>query len=307
MDIIEFEKAVDIVWSSIQEWAETALANLPSAIVALVFFFLFLYIAKAVSNLTQRVLVRSLDSVEVANLLSTIVHIVLVAIGVFVSLGFVGLQGTVTSLLAGAGIIGLALGFAFQDLTENFIAGIFMGVRKPFRVGDIVATADIMGTVEAINLRNTHILTFSGQRVILPNKAVFTNKLTNFSITRQRRLEIQVGISYADDIDKAAKAITKAIDALNFNRNGTETQVFATGFGDSSINLVVWYWIDYPTGKVDFMTAQHKGVVAVKKALDDADILIPFPIRTLDFAAKGGLQLDQIISTRTEEVESSAA
>ncbi|AZZ93260.1 mechanosensitive ion channel [Hahella sp. KA22] len=306
MDIIEFEKAVDIVWSSIQEWAETALANLPSVIVALVFFFLFLYIAKAVSNLTQRVLVRSLDSVEVANLLSTIVHIVLVAIGIFVSLGFVGLQGTVTSLLAGAGIIGLALGFAFQDLTENFIAGIFMGVRKPFRVGDIVATADIMGTVEAINLRNTHILTFSGQRVILPNKAVFTNKLTNYSITRQRRLEIQVGISYADDIDKAAKVITKAIDALDFTRNGTETQVFATGFGDSSINLVVWYWIDYPTGKVDFMTAQHKGVVAVKKALDDADILIPFPIRTLDFAAKGGLQLDQIISTRAEEVESAA-
>jgi small-conductance mechanosensitive channel len=213
----------------------------------------------------------------------------------FIALDFVGLTGTVTSLLAGAGIVGLAIGFAFQDMTENLIAGIAMGIRKPFQIGDVIKTDDVFGTVKTINLRNTLIETFFGQLEIVPNKILFRNILTNFTINGIRRIQIPVGISYGDDPEKARDVIVEEINKLDFVIKPEETDVFAEGFGESSVNLLLWFWIDYP-GEPGFMVARHQAVVTVKKALEKADILIPFPIRTLDFGAKGGEKLNTMIN-----------
>jgi small-conductance mechanosensitive channel len=154
--------------------------------------------------------------------------------------------------------------------------------------------------VQTINLRNTLVETFFGQLEVIPNKILFRNILTNYSVLGVRRLEIPVAISYADDPDKAAEIIVEALNQCDFVIRKNETAVFAEGFGDSAVNLLVWLWIDYP-GETGFMAARHTAIATIKKSLEAADILIPFPIRTLDFGIKGGASLDAILTEQANK------
>lgn len=290
---------LDTFWQLINEklerWVEASIKHLPNIAVAIFIAMAFGLLAKIVGNLAHRVLSRTFDSTQIVGLLTSIIKVAIATAGIFIALDFIGLRGTVTSLLAGAGIVGLAIGFAFQDITENLIAGIAMGVRKPFQIGDVIEAEGVFGNVEAINLRNTHVMTFFGQREIIPNKILFRNILTNYSVNGHRRIEVPVGISYADDPQQAAEVLTEAVNEFDFVIRKEETGVWAESFGDSSINLLVWFWIEYP-GEPGFLAARHQVIVAIQRALSDANILIPFPIRTLDFGAKGGEKLNAMLN-----------
>lgn len=294
LNLDAFDKFWTLISDKVDGWLEMAIQHIPNFIVAVMVVCVFALIARITASLMRKVFRKSMESQQIADLIVSILRVFILAIGAFVALELLGLKGTVTSLLAGAGIIGLALGFAFQDMTENLIAGIAMGIRKPFQLGDIISADSVFGTVNAINLRNTLIETFSGQMEVVPNKILFRNVLTNFTRYQKRRVDIPVGISYADDPEKARKVIVEAINACDFVRDTEQTAVYAEGFGDSSVNLTVWFWIDYP-GETGYMEARHQGIVKVKQALEQADILIPFPIRTLEFDAKGGTTLEEIV------------
>ena len=295
--ITEAEKLIE---EKLGGWFDVVISHIPNFIVAVIIAILFSFIARLAGKGMKNVLRRSLDSTQIADLMASIFKVIVLSVGVFIALDFMGLKSTVTSLLAGAGIVGLAIGFAFQDMTENLIAGIAMGIRKPFKAGDVIETDNVFGSVHSINLRNTLIESFYGQLILVPNKILFRNVLRNYSTLGVRRIEVPVGISYADDIEKASEVIVDKINQFDFVIRKNETAVYAEGFGDSSINLLVWFWIKYP-GEPDFMTVRHKGVVAVKQALDAADISIPFPIRTLDFGIKGGEKLDAMISDKINQ------
>lgn len=299
MEFMQIEKFWQLINEKLEIWLETGIKHLPNFVVAIALAILFGLVAKYVGKATAKVLHRTLESRQIADLLASIAKVFVLVAGLFIALDFLGLTGTVTSLLAGAGIVGLALGFAFQDMAENLIAGIAMGIRKPFQIGDVVEANDVFGTVKTINLRNTLIETFYGQLEVVPNKLLFRNILTNYSTLGCRRIEVPVGISYADDPQQARSSIIESINQCDFVVKKDETDVYAEGFGDSSINLLVWFWIDYP-GEKSFMEARHEAVVKVKEALDEADILIPFPIRTLDFGAKGGEKLNTMLRSETE-------
>ncbi|NMM39988.1 mechanosensitive ion channel family protein [Pseudoalteromonas arctica] len=283
-------------------WFDVVISHIPNFIVAVIIAIVFSILARFLGSMMRNVLRRSLDSKQIADLMASIFKMIILCVGLFVALDFMGLKGTVTSLLAGAGIVGLAIGFAFQDMTENLIAGIAMGIRKPFKTGDVIKTDDVFGNVRSINLRNTLIENFYGQLILVPNKILFRNVLRNYSTLGVRRIEVPVGISYGDDPELAAKVIVKKINEFDFVIKQDETAVYAEAFGDSSVNLLVWFWIKYP-GEADFMTVRHKAIVAVKQALTDADISIPFPIRTLDFGIKGGEKLDAMISEKHQHPE----
>ena len=293
-------EAEKLIEEKLGGWFDVVISHIPNFIVAIVIALVFSILARYAGKLMKNVLRRSLDSTQIADLMASIFKVIVLCIGLFIALDFVGLKGTVTSLLAGAGIVGLAIGFAFQDMTENLIAGIAMGIRKPFKAGDVIETDDVFGSIHSINLRNTLIESFYGQLILVPNKVLFRNVLKNYTTLGVRRIEVPVGISYGDDIEKAKEVIVDKINEFDFVIRKDETAVYAEGFGDSSINLLVWFWIKYP-GEPDFMTVRHKGVVAVKQALDEADISIPFPIRTLDFGIKGGEKLDAMISDKINQ------
>lgn len=289
-DFVDITKFKSLIQAKLEVWVEEAIKLLPNLVIAFITIVLFSIIARYAAKLARNILKTVVDSAEVINLLVSILRVIVFIAGVFIALDFMSLKGTVTSLLAGAGIVGLAIGFAFQDMTENLISGITMSIKKPFKIGDIIEAENVFGTVKAIKLRNTLVETFSGQLKIIPNKILFRNILTNFSSTHKRRIELDVGISYADDPQQASDVIVDALNNFDFVVEKSQTAAFATEFGASSVNLLVWFWIDFP-GNQGFMQARHDAVIKIKQALESKDILIPYPIRTLDFGIKGGESL----------------
>ena len=303
MEFPKIDEVYKLLSENLESWVEGGITLLPNIVVAFFIAIAFGIIAKVIGNVAGKIMRRTFESRQIASLLTSIIKSIVLIAGIFIALDFVGLKGTVTSLLAGAGIVGLAIGFAFQDMTENFIAGVAMGIRKPFEIGDVIEAEGVFGNVKEINLRNTLVETFYGQLEVIPNKILFRNILTNYSYLGYRRIEVPVGISYADDIEEAAKVITDAMNEKDYVIKKEETAVYAESFGDSSINLLLWFWIRYP-GEPGFMVVRHDAISTVKTVLEENDILIPFPIRTLDFNAKGGDKLNTMLEKQNEHGKS---
>lgn len=306
MELPNIDDIYQLITTKLEGWLESGIQHLPNLVVAFLIAIIFGVLAKVAGNVLGKVMRRAFESRQIASLLTSIIKTLIIIAGVFIALDFIGLRGTVTSLLAGAGIVGLAIGFAFQDMTENLIAGIAMGIRKPFEIGDVIEAEGVFGNVEEINLRNTLVATFYGQREVIPNKILFRNILTNYSVMGQRRIEVPIGISYADDIEKAAEVITEAMNEKDYVIKKDETAVYAESFGDSSINLLLWFWIRYP-GDPGFMVVRHEAICTVKRVLEENDILIPFPIRTLDFNAKGSEKLNNMLAKKQANDHDNAA
>jgi len=285
-------KAANLIAGKVEQWIETLIAMLPNLVVAVIVLVLFYLAGRIVRRIAQNIFKRVSDRKAINDLFSTIIYLLVISLGAVIALNILDLQGTVASILAGAGIIGLALGFAFQDIAANFMAGILLAVRQPIKVGDIIETNSYMGKVEAINLRATMLETFQGLHVIIPNKDVFQNPLTNYTKTYTRRIDLSVGVSYGEDLERVKKITIDAIKALPFVLQKEPIDLFYHEFGDSSINFDVVFWINY-TNQGLFLTARSEAIIAVKKAYDENGITIPFPIRTLDFGIKGGEKLSE--------------
>jgi small-conductance mechanosensitive channel len=241
---------------------------------------LFWVAAQAARRLISTVVARLHASVQIKDLLETLAYMVVLAVGVFVALGVVGLDKTVTSLLAGAGIVGLALAFAFQDIAANFISGIVISVRHPFRVGELIETNDFLGTVRAIQLRSTELLTPEGQVVLIPNKLVFEKAITNYSRVGERRVDLTIGVSYCDDLATARTAAIGAVEGVRGRLDHRPIELYYEKFGESSIDLVLRFWIRFQK-QSDFLAARSEAIERIRDAFDAAGVTIPFPIRTI--------------------------
>lgn len=229
---VGIEKAWNLLAGKVMGWARDFVLLLPNLAVAVAVLIGFWLLAKLARGLLRRLLNRISHSEQVNRVLCHALFLALVAAGLFIALGILGLQKTVASLLAGAGIIGLALGFAFQDIAANFMAGIFLSIEHPFRAGHLIESKDIQGIVRRVHLRWTEIRTPQGQIVLVPNKQVFENPITNFSSTGQRRVDIKVGVSYGDDLDKVKRVAVEALEQVSTRKPDTEVELFFEEFGE---------------------------------------------------------------------------
>ena len=189
---------------------------------------------------------------------------------------------TPSSLVAGLGIGSVAIGFAFKDIFENFLAGIIILFRAKMRIGDYIECEGLAGQIEDILVRETHIRQTDGQLVIVPNAMLFQNPLTILTDLDERRTTIVVGIAYGEDVDEGRDVIKRAVEACDsVIRPRRPVQIFAQEFNSSSIDFEVTWW----TGSkpVDVRRSRDEVVASVKRALDEAGIEIPFPYRTLTF------------------------
>ena len=278
----------------LESWYEGFVALLPNLVVAVLIVvaaaFLARLVRRVVAGVMHRVTEHAPQARNVVDLLGTLAYVAVLAIGVFLALRVIGLDGIVTTLLAGAGIVGLALGFAFQDIAANFIAGVLMAVRNPFVVGEIIETNGFTGPVREINLRSTVMDTFQGQKVILPNAKVFGDPIINYSARHERRVDLTCGVGYGDDLAHAQRVAVEAVERLDVRKAERPVQLYFTEFGDSSINFVIRFWVDF-AAQTDYLEAQSQAIQAIKAAFDGAGVTIPFPIRTLDFEPNGGVAL----------------
>lgn len=290
--MIDFSKSYDLLVNKLSSWFDEFIQMLPNIALAALIFVVGLFLARFLKRMALKLIKKISKQQSLNTLFASFIHVFAVGIVLFVTLSILKLDKAVTSILAGAGIIGLALAFAFQDIAANFISGIFISFRRPMHIGDIVKLKDYMGTVEDINLRDTVLLTFQGQRVIIPNKDVFQNPIENYSLLGKRRMDLLVGISYGDNLQKVKDVVLEAVKKVSV-RTDDEITFFYDEFGDSSIVFQVRIWINDPDQPI-WLQGRSEAIMYIKEAFDQNDITIPFPIRTLDFGIKGGEKLADI-------------
>lgn len=286
----DIDKALELLLTKIEQWGKHLVLMLPNLFLALILLIITFYVARVIRNGLDKVITRFSHSPALNNLISTLLYLGMIMIGFLLVLSVLKLDNVVVSLLAGVGIVGLALGFAFQDIAANFISGTIIAIQKPFGVGDMIQTNDYFGVIERVSLRTIDIRQPTGELVKLPNKMVFENPVTNFSFHGIRRIDLDVGVSYAENLEQVQEVVIEALQDVKNRVKTRDIEVMYDAFGDSSINFKARFWVTY-TRQLDYVGAKSDAIIKIKKAFDAKNIVIPFPIRTLDFGIKGGEKL----------------
>lgn len=288
----DLQESLESAVSKVTGWLETLVASLPEIIAAVLVLLLFVFLAKWARKGADRLMRRITDHGPLRGLSSNATYVVVLGTGVFVALGVLQLDTVLASALAGVGIVGLALGFAFQDIAQNFVSGILITLRRPFTDGDLVETNGYRGRIEGVDLRATRIRSLQGQLVRIPNGSVYGNPIVNFDQARSRRVDLGCGTSYGDDLEKAKRVALEAMEGVTGRDPNREPEFFYTEFGGSSIDFVVRFWLD-GTDQGTYLAAQSDAIMKLKAAFDENDVGIPFPITTLDFSDAGTRRLDE--------------
>lgn len=288
---MDINNAYELISDKLITWVKEFIKLLPNFVLAALVLTLGIFLSRIIKRITFRLIKRVSHNETINNLFASFTYVLAICITIFVVLSILNLDKAVTSLLAGAGIIGLALAFAFQDIAANFVAGIIMSFRKPIHVGDHIKSNDYSGIVHTVNLRDTVITTFQGEQVYIPNKEILQNPIKNYTVSGRRRLDLVVGVSYGDDLEKVKQIAIEAASKISVRSQSDEVTLFYKEFADSSINFTIRIWMEKPD---NFLTCRSEAVMLIKKAFDENDILIPFPIRTLDFGIKGGKELSEM-------------
>ncbi len=273
---------LNILFGQLRQIARSSIELLPQLAVAILVLVLTVGLYKLVGYLTKRALKRTRLRPSLKELFALIASILVWILGLMIAavILFPGL--TPSSILAGLGIGSVAIGFAFKDVFENFLAGIIILFRREMRIGDYIECEDIEGKVAHIAIRESHIEQTDGQLVIVPNSILFKNPVTIRTHQPARRVTVICGVAYDVDVDNAREVITAAVAACeSVLQDDKPIQVFAQAFGASSIDFEVTWWCG--SKPVELRASRDEVVAGVKRALDDANIEIPFPYRTLTF------------------------
>lgn len=250
-----------------------------SLIVILIFWFLSIVFKKVVHKLLGS---RSRHQ-NLVKVFQRVGGALIIFIGFMIAMVIAVPGFTPAKLIGALGIGSVAIGFAFKDIFQNLLSGILLLISEPFRIGDQIVSGEYEGTVEDIKIRATTIKTYDGRQVVIPNSDLYTSALTVNTAYKQRRLQVAVGIGYEDDIEAAKAEILRALDKVDSVSTKANPSVIATGFGGSSIDLMVRWFIEDGT-QANKVASIHQVIVEIKTALDAAGVNIPFPIRTIDLS-----------------------
>lgn len=297
---MNFNEITELLSGKLYRWGESLVKLLPNIFLAVIILVVGFYFAKLVRKGATNVIGKVSNNITLNKLFGSVVYMLVFGILIFTALSILQLDKAVTSILAGAGILGLALAFAFQDIASNFMSGIFISFRKPLKVGDIVKLKDYMGKVKTINLRDTVLQTFEGQTIIIPNKEVYQNAIDNYSYINKRRLDLPVRVSYSDDLAEVQKVTLEAVRDIAELSTSDEITVYFVEFADSSIKLSVRLWINSPEQSI-FVKVRSEAIMKIKTAYDANKFVIPFPTRAIHLTAKGGKILSEMPNYLSEK------
>lgn len=250
---------------------EKVIAALPNLLAAILIFVISLYVAQILSKLLRKVLTERNADRAATHLLAQLTRWSIIVIGVITALHRFF---DVTAFLAGLGILGFTVGFAMQEIMQNFVAGIILLIQRPFEVEDVIETGEFTGKILAINLRTTEMKTLDGRMVTIPNATILANPITNYTRAEIRRVELPVGVSYRTDPAVARRVVLQAIKNVPGYVSEPGPMVVFHTFADSSINLSAYFWIN--TSKTDPLRAKDMAFELVKASLEKESIEIPF-------------------------------
>jgi len=240
---MEITNWFSLVMNKLTRWWVYFIKMMPNIVLALFVLLVFFLIGKLIKRIFFKIAHRNSGRHAIAGYLATLLNLCCIFIGIFIALNILKLDSAVTSLLAGASLIGLALGFAFQDLTANFISGAYIAFRKPFEVDDLIETNGFVGTVEDINLRSTTIRTFAGLHVLLPNKDIFQKPLINYSRTQERKIVVTFLIPQKSNIADVKQRLVDELKKLPYLKKDRPVEFYFSGVDGTNLKTDISVWI----------------------------------------------------------------
>ena len=276
---MDFNSSLEALMDKMQGWLETFIVNVPNIILAVLVYFLAYFLSRKLSTWIKLILLKKIKQESIRNLIGNFVSIFIIAIGLFLALTVLNLDKALTSILAGAGVAGLAIGLALQDTIANTFSGIFLAVKDILNVGDFVETNGYKGVVEKINLRYLTLKEADNNLVIIPNSLVVDKPFKNFGLTSKIRVTLKCGVGYSSDLEEVKRIAIQTIDKA-FPQDEKEIEFHYLEFGDSSINFQLRFWVNARQKKTA-TEAKSDAIILLKNAFDKAKIDIPFPTRTM--------------------------
>lgn len=265
----------------LESMAEGFVQALPSLAIALMVLVATWLVARGAVRIADRLTGRTSIRNDLKQLLDTLVRLMVWIIGSLIALTVAVPSFTPAGAFASLGVGALAIGFAFQDIFENFLAGVLLMLRDKMNIGDSIECQDIQGKVERITLRETHVRQFTGELIVVPNSMLFKNPVRVLTDEPVRRNELVVGVAYDCDLERAENAIRAALADIDGVDARKDVLVVAQTFNSSSIDFLVQWWAD--TGPRDPRITRGAVIKSIKNALEREEIEIPYPYVTNTF------------------------
>lgn len=269
------------IMTSANHLLQQMISRIPYLIVASLVFVIFWVLSIFFKKAVTRILGSRKHHQNLVTVFRRVGSALILFLGFMVAMIIAVPSFTPGKLIGALGIGSVAIGFAFKDIFQNLLSGILLLLSEPFRIGDQIISGNFEGTVEDIQIRATTIRTYDGRKVVIPNSQLYTSTMTVNTAYSQRRLEFDVGIGYENNIIDAQKVILNVLKAAPTVSKLAEPSVVATALADSSIVLRVRWFIDDGT-QTNRVASINEVIILVKKALEKANISIPFPVTTLD-------------------------
>ncbi len=252
---------------------QLAIAFIVRFLFAVIILVVGFWLTKRIHKLISKGLKKTnLDS-TVISFISNLSYAGLISIFILMSLAQVGIR--TTSIVAVLGASALAIGLALQGSLSNFASGILLVVFRYFKVDDLIEVAGVKGYVEAIQIFTTTLRTLDNYLVIIPNAKLIEDNIINYYAKPQRRIDLVIGISYGDDIDKARRLLTEILEEESRVLSDPPAVIWVGELGDNSVNLYVYPWVNSP----DYLPVKYTLIETIKKKFDLEGITIPFPQR----------------------------
>ena len=271
------------VYTTINDMVQSFWERIPYLIIALTIFILFWLLAKLFKLIVKKTLgARAQRKQNLVLVLSRLGGGIIVFVGFLIAM-VIAIPGFTPGQLIGAlGISSVAIGFAFKDIFQNFLSGVIILLSEPFRIGDQIISGGFEGTVEDIQIRATHIKTYDGRRIVIPNAQLFTNPVQVNTAFSLRRIQVEVGIGYGDDIEHTRAILLDVLEHCESVYQNAGPTVVVTQLADFSVIIRVRWWIDEST-QMNVISSTDEVLTAIKNRLTAEGIDLPFPTQQILF------------------------
>lgn len=255
---------------------------LPNLVLALIVFAIFFFIARTLKRVVKQITRSHRQARNLGLVLGRLAQGTTILVGLFIALSIVIPSLKASDLVQLLGISGVAIGFAFRDILQNFLAGILILLTEPFQIDDQIVFKGFEGTVEQIQTRATMIRTYDGRRIVIPNSELFTNSVTVNTAFEHRRLQYDIGIGYGDDIDEARRLILEAIHEIDGVLETPAPDAIVVELAGSTVNIRARWWVQ-PPRRADVLDMQDRVLTNIKNTLTANGIDLPFPTQQILF------------------------
>ena len=273
---------ISILFDKMQAMLDGLITLLPNLVLSLITFAIFLYAGKTIKQLVRTLTRNRREARSLGMVLGRLAQGATVLIGLFIALSIVIPSFKASDLIQLLGISSVAIGFAFRDILQNFLAGILILLTEPFQIDDQIVFKNFEGTVENIQTRATTIRTYDGRRIVIPNSELFINSVTVNTAFEHRRLQYDVGIGYSDDIDSTKELILEAMRETTGVLTTPAPDAIVVELAGSSVNIRARWWVE-PPRQADTLDLRDRVLTNIKNKLITNGIDLPFPTQQILF------------------------